>query len=656
MDRTSHKGGLDRLPLSAGIFVALVCGIILALSTWNEWDSRNNQLREAEIDLNNLTRSLLQHAEGTVDLADAALTGVVSALEIDGLTPASLARLQTVLMVRKANMRRLSGIFVYDENGRWLASTENVDLAGYNNADRDYFVRHRLSPDRAILIGRPVQSKSGGQWVITMSRRWNHPDGSFGGVAAVTVDTAYFESFYRQFDVGPRGTITLMTGDGVVLAHGSIIGRDAKQRPWVNDIPYHPRSGVLHLQLPEETFERIGYYQRDQRYPLLVMATLTQADLLAQWEKASYFRIAVVVCLVMLIFAIGVFLVRQLSRGQRMAMALASQEQSFRLLAEGSSDIVARIGLDGRVRYVSPSTFRVLGWTPEQVVGQSSLIGVNPQDIPQLERSIRAVRRGEIEEARATYRVRRADKVEIWAESTLRAARRENGDIDGFVAITRDVTEQMIRQGNLTTLAIVDGLTGLANRRRFDERLYAEWARACRDNKPLGLLMIDIDHFKKFNDAYGHPAGDACLHAIADVLINTRRSTDLAARYGGEEFAMLLPGTDAAGTARAGERIRSALHQVALTHRLNLPSGLVTASIGGAVCNPADERPVEPLELLEAADRALYAAKNGGRDCVVMADELITLVPAEPQPDGSDVAAPPATKQASETKIESRTG
>ena len=175
------------------------------------------------------------------------------------------------------------------------------------------------------------------------------PDGKFGGVAAVTVNTAYFEDFYRQFDVGPRGTITLMTDDGVVLAHGAATGRDAKQRPWLNDIPYHPRFGVLHPSLPGDASERIGYYQRDQRYPLLVVATLTQADLLAPWEKASRVRIAVVICLVLLIVVIGVFLVRQLQRGRRMADALASQEQNFRLLAESSSDIVARIGLDGRV-------------------------------------------------------------------------------------------------------------------------------------------------------------------------------------------------------------------------------------------------------------------------------------------------------------------
>ena len=171
----------------------------------------------------------------------------------------------------------------------------------------------------------------------------------------------------------------------------------------------------------------------------------------------------------------------------------------------------------------------------------------------------------------------------------------------------------------------IDGLTGLANRRRFDERLLEEWGRAYRDKTSLALLMIDIDHFKSFNDTYGHPAGDECLHTVAGILADeAQRSADMAARYGGEEFAILLPNTDAGGCARLGERIRRALHEARITHDHN-PPGIVTASIGGAVCRPGFERSAGPASLVEAADRALYAAKDGGRDRVVLAGEVIDL-------------------------------
>ena len=140
--------------------------------------------------------------------------------------------------------------------------------------------------------------------------------------------------------------------------------------------------------------------------------------------------------------------------------------------------------------------------------------------------------------------------------------------------------------------------------------------------------MIDVDHFKAYNDEYGHPAGDACLRLVARIIAaETQRAGDLAARYGGEEFAMLLPNTDAAGCARVGERIRSAIHGSGLVHSTNPAAGCVTASVGGAACRPVLERTAGVGSLLEAADRALYAAKDAGRNRLVMSGEVTTLLP-----------------------------
>jgi diguanylate cyclase (GGDEF)-like protein/PAS domain S-box-containing protein len=309
-----------------------------------------------------------------------------------------------------------------------------------------------------------------------------------------------------------------------------------------------------------------------------------------------------------------------------MMRALAAKEANFRLLAEGSSDMVTRIELDERISYVSPSCASIVGWRADQLVGTPALAGVNPADLSCVAEIVAALRRGEMEEARVTYRTRHRGKSEIWIESTLRVTRKVSGEIDGVVAISRDVTEQKDLEEKLATLAIEDGLTGLANRRRFDERLLEEWGRAYRDGTSLSLLLIDVDHFKKFNDEYGHPAGDECLRSIAGVLTaEARRAPDLAARYGGEEFVMLLPNTDAAGCARIGNRIRSALGKLGMPHRQNLPSGQVTVSLGGAVCRPGAERSADPASLVEAADRALYAAKDGGRDRLVMAAQVVTL-------------------------------
>ncbi|WP_316178022.1 diguanylate cyclase [Bradyrhizobium sp. SZCCHNRI1009] len=625
MDVGATRVDRGRLPMWAAGVLALVSVAILAFSIWGEWTSRQAEVRNAETDLGNLAHSLTQHVEDTFELADSLLRGVVAALETDDGKPGAITRLQTILKARKRNLGRIRGIFAYGENGDWLATTEDVTLTNYNNADRDYFAHHRVSADRSLLIGRPVQSRAGGQWVITLSRRWNHADGRFGGVVLATIDVAYFAQFYRQFAVGRQGTISLMSRDGAVLADNVGPDPQAVGRPVLESIPYHPASGPLHFRRLGETSDRIGFYQHAQRYPFLILVTRTEAEVLAEWKRDALIRLTVLVCLVALVIAIGIFLAKQLLQRQQLAAALAAKEENFRLLAEGSSDIVTRIELDECIGYVSPSTMRVLGWHPSQLLGKRALSGVHPLDRPQLQEILDQLRRGAVDEARATYRMRRRDKSEIWVEATIRATRQPDGALDGFVAVTRDVTQQKTLQGRLETLAIEDGLTGLANRRRFDERLLEEWGRAYRDKTSLALLMIDIDHFKAFNDAYGHPAGDECLHTVAGILADeAQRSSDLAARYGGEEFAILLPNTDAGGCARLGERIRRALHEARIVHDHN-PAGIVTASIGGAVCRPGFERSAGPASLIEAADRALYAAKDAGRDRLIMAGEVVDL-------------------------------
>ena len=630
MTAAPNKTGLSRLPLRVAIFVGLACAAIVASTGWTEWASRDLEMRNAEVELGNLSRSMVQHAEDTAELAESLLAGMVAALEADGENRERIARLQSFLNVRKPGLGRIHGLFVYDETGRWLATTEAVNLADHNNSDRDYFQHHRNSPDRATFIGRPVHGKSGGQWVITLSRRWNHADGSFAGVALATVDVSYFSEFYGHFDIGARGSIALVSRDGIVLArnpdNGSV-GRDVSNRPVFKGISPRASEGVMHFQSVDDGVQRLGFYQQSNRYPFVIVATKAQNDVLARWRHDARARVILVLGLVVLIALMGLYLVRQLLRGQRMAAALAAKEENFRVLAEGSSDMVTRVGLDERVQYASPSSVRIVGWRSDQLVGTHALAGVNPEDLPRVEKLVAALKRGETEEARITYRTRHREKSEIWVESTLRVTRTVGGEIDGVVVISRDMTQQKRMEGRLATLAVEDGLTGLANRRRFDERLEEEWARAYRERTPLALLMIDLDHFKTYNDEYGHRAGDECLRAVARIMAaEAQRTMDVVARYGGEEFAMLLPNTDAAGCARIGERIRRAVREAGIPHALNLPSGLVTASVGGAICQPASERSATSASLVEAADRALYAAKDGGRDRLAMAARAIRLV------------------------------
>lgn len=167
----------------------------------------------------------------------------------------------------------------------------------------------------------------------------------------------------------------------------------------------------------------------------------------------------------------------------------------------------------------------------------------------------------------------------------------------------------------LESQAMLDGLTNIPNRRRFDETLESEWKRALRAGTPLSLIMADIDFFKRYNDNYGHGVGDECLKKVAGSLAHSiDRPSDLVARYGGEEFVAILPETDAAGAHAIAERFRSHVESLKIVHEYSEISNFVTVSVGLACVIPIVE--MTPAELLKMADEMLYQAKALGRNRV----------------------------------------
>ena len=188
------------------------------------------------------------------------------------------------------------------------------------------------------------------------------------------------------------------------------------------------------------------------------------------------------------------------------------------------------------------------------------------------------------------------------------------------IAEMRDQLHQL--NSELEALSQLDSLTQIYNRRTFNELAQQQWAQAKRHQQPISALMIDVDHFKLFNDHYGHPAGDACLKKVSQAIRSClHRSSDILGRYGGEEFIVLLPETDAKGAMRVAQAIGEALEQLQHRHDVSPTSNYVTASIGGATCLRTTGHDLE--ELIKNADRALYKAKRAGRNrsCV---DEVAT--------------------------------
>ncbi len=195
----------------------------------------------------------------------------------------------------------------------------------------------------------------------------------------------------------------------------------------------------------------------------------------------------------------------------------------------------------------------------------------------------------------------------------------DHGQLIAVVETLRDMTDQKMAEIALEDLATRDSLTGLANRRSLDKKMHLEWKCAQRSGSPLAFILADVDHFKAYNDHYGHQQGDECLRAVAEAIdTSVFRPSDMASRYGGEEFAIVMPNTDLAGALAVAERIRLAVGDRQLPHDRSTTSPNITLSLGVAAMTPSARNSTE--RLIAAADAALYRAKHEGRNRVILAE------------------------------------
>jgi diguanylate cyclase (GGDEF)-like protein len=220
--------------------------------------------------------------------------------------------------------------------------------------------------------------------------------------------------------------------------------------------------------------------------------------------------------------------------------------------------------------------------------------------------------------ARLANELRERLTAEEKLQELIQTVTREKQDLEILVQILIDQGDDSAQEGEK---ARIDGLTQIANRRRFDEYLFQEWNRHIRMQQPLSLLICDVDHFKLYNDAQGHQAGDECLKSVAKEINRCYRVGDLVARYGGEEFAMVLPLTNRAGAVQVAERVRAAVAAAALPHPASPVCDRVTLSIGVASITPPPLPSSDVRALIQQADRHLYLAKKLGRNQVSYEDE-----------------------------------
>ena len=275
-----------------------------------------------------------------------------------------------------------------------------------------------------------------------------------------------------------------------------------------------------------------------------------------------------------------------------------------------------------RFTYIGPQIEKLLGWTPESWVGVEDWVArMHPEDRETVfnfcvSQSLAGI------DHEADYRAMTNGGDYVWIRDVVHVVRKD-GEVEALIGFMFDIIdrkkteEQVMRlQKELEELSFKDGLTGVANRRMFDSIMEVEWANARRHQQPLSLIVIDIDHFKQYNDFYGHIQGDDCLRRVAQALGSAgTRARDFFARYGGEEFVLVLPETDVDAAKKIAERCRSLIFKQQIPHENSSTSRIVTVSLGVGTIVPSHD--AEPIMFIEAVDRLLYKAKQNGRNCVV---------------------------------------
>ncbi|MFD2334004.1 diguanylate cyclase [Cohnella sp. GCM10020058] len=357
-----------------------------------------------------------------------------------------------------------------------------------------------------------------------------------------------------------------------------------------------------------------------------------------------------------LIMAIGGIIVSGLtayfSTANRLQLELRSSERRYRQLhglqqsiLQSASDVaIVAADLAGRVTLFNKGAEKLLGYDADDVVGRTmpevhaaaghdrassdkpGKANTGARDVDALAVFVQRMMYGSADEQERT--IGRSDGTAFVANVIVSHVLDSDGEIIGYMSVSTDITErklaeEKLKEANslLQRLSLLDGLTGIANRRRFDQALTAAWASSVSEGSPLALILFDIDYFKKFNDAYGHQAGDDCLVQVAAAATaSLRTGADTVARYGGEEFGVILPGAEAAEALVVAERIRAAILDLAIPH-IGSSEGVVTLSLGIAcqVHGSADSE----QRLIAQADAALYEAKQSGRNRTMAAKESL---------------------------------
>jgi len=602
-------------------FALVMTACVLGLMAWKALDAKKTILASGSADIQNLVHSLSEHASHTIQSVDIAMAGMVDLLKYRNPEP---DRFNRYLAETAKSLPQLRGIGVSDAYGNWSYSSL-PETPRHNVTDRSYFAYHRDTPDNTLRISEPLQSRLDDRSsMIVLSKRITKLDGSFGGVVTAVIDKDYFNGFYRTFQLGPDGGITLIRNDGTLLIRWPQSNKSTDLSRTDLFSKHLKQSSVGHYKIisPFDGIAKYFGYQETPHYPMVVTVAVSEDWLLSEWWKGLRTDAIVAGVLLCMIVLLAAVLSLQFRFRNRIERALREREAHYRLLANNIADIIILIDARGRLRYISQSVEPVLGLRASDLIGKSCFDLVHPEDRESVKQATTRLR--DVDSvSTVVFRHYRADGTLAWVESKFKLASEPSDPAETeFLCVIRDVTERKRMEDELTQLnrrltqlAATDGLTGLTNRRTFDGFLRREYE--ARDE--IAVLLFDIDNFKGYNDTYGHQAGDRCLQAVAKAIGDAAANTSgLSARYGGEEFAVVLPNAKEEAALKVAESIRLTVRALGIANTAS-SRGYITISAGVAARNRST---LDEAALVGEADTALYEAKRLGRNRSIVYSSL----------------------------------
>jgi diguanylate cyclase (GGDEF)-like protein len=332
-------------------FVTLVCLCLIGIDAWRSWTAREVQLQEVQIATSNLARAIAQQADDTLKEADTSLVNIVGIAEHDGMDEAALVHLHAVLVQDQVELPQVAGLLIFDDQGEWLTTSQAVMTPGMNNSDREYFKYHRDHPERGPHIGKPVLSRSTLQWVIPVSRRINHANGSFAGVALAIVSVGFFSDFYNSFDVGRAGAIGLANEDGTLLVRRpyspSTVGLDVRDTDFYRTYKARGPVGSAEIKSAQDGVTRLNSFRRLQHYPLFVGVAFSRDEILADWRSDSLLHLGGVSVLALLIGIFGWRLVSQIALRNRAEREVLIAHEELQQMNRRLEHMALQDGLTG---------------------------------------------------------------------------------------------------------------------------------------------------------------------------------------------------------------------------------------------------------------------------------------------------------------------